>query len=348
MTKRRTARAVRRLPAVATVRAGTIASIPEVLACLGADPAEVLAEAGIDLSLFDDPDHRISFAARSRLVQHCANRTDCRHFGLLVGQRGGLQSLGLVGLLVKYESDVGAALRSLVRYLHLHGSGATVTLTVDDGMASLAFGISQSDSEAGDQVGDAALAILLNILRTLCGPDWQPVAVRFAHRRPPDILPFQRFFRAPLQFDEEHNALLFAGDWLHRPLAAADPELHRLLREQIDALEAKYGEDLPSQVRGMLGTSLLLGRCTADRVGTLLSMHVRTLHRRLRAHGTSFRALAGEARHELARQLLCDTALNVSEVAAALDYADPRAFRRAFRRWTGNTPTRWRRQQRTS
>ena len=67
-------RAVRLRRNDATVRIGGTTDIPEVLRSLGADPATVLAEAGFDLKLFDDPETLVSFAARNRLMAHCAAR----------------------------------------------------------------------------------------------------------------------------------------------------------------------------------------------------------------------------------------------------------------------------------
>ena len=64
----------------ATVRIGGTQDIPEVLRSMGFDPAEVLAEAGFDLKLFDNPDTLVPFAARNRLMAHCAARTNCPHF----------------------------------------------------------------------------------------------------------------------------------------------------------------------------------------------------------------------------------------------------------------------------
>jgi hypothetical protein len=87
--------------------------LPALLRRLGADPAAIVAEAGFDLDVFDDPDNLVSFAARGRLMRQCVTATGCAHFGLLVGQRSGLHHLGLVGLLAKYSPDVGMALRSL-------------------------------------------------------------------------------------------------------------------------------------------------------------------------------------------------------------------------------------------
>ena len=99
-----------------TVRLGAVVIIPAILRQLGVDPAEVLAEAGLDPKAFDDPDNRIPFAGRSRLICLCVARTGCRHFGLLVGQQGGLSSLGLVGYLALHSPDVGMALRALERF----------------------------------------------------------------------------------------------------------------------------------------------------------------------------------------------------------------------------------------
>jgi AraC-like DNA-binding protein len=320
---------------------GTVA-IPDVLKSLGADPAVVLAEAQLDPGLFDDPDNLISLAALGRLMKLCAARTRCQHFGLLVGQRGGLHSLGLVGLLVRHSPDVGTALLSLARYLYLHNSGTTTAVALDGEAALLAYDIHQPHVEAVDQIMDGALAAMFNIMRTLCGADWQPIEVWFSHRQPQDVRPYRRFFAAPLRFDEVHNALVFSPDWLKLLLPGADAALQRLLLQQIDALEARHAEEFPQQVRSVLRTALLTGHAAADQVAAIFSMHSRTLSRRLEAFGTSFRELVDECRFEIARRLLEGTALDVREVATSLDYADASAFTRAFRRWSGTTPAAWR------
>ena len=317
-------------------------ALPDVLRSLGADPAQLLGEAGFDLALFDDPDNEVSFAARGRLLAHCVARTGCRHLGLLVGEQGGLHSLGLVGLLVKYSPDVGTALRSLVHHMHLHVRGATTTFAVDGAMARLTYDVHQPRVEATDQVGDGALALMSNIMRALCGPRWKPIEVCMTHRKPEDVGPFRRFFRAPLRFDAEQNVLVFSTYWLRHSLPDADSQVRRLLQRQIDALEVRHSADFPEQVRSLLRTALLTGHSRADQVAAMFSMHSRTLSRRLDAFGVSFRELVDEGRFEIARQMLGDSAMDVRQIALSLDYADPSAYTRAFRRWSGTTPGRWR------
>lgn len=330
------------------LRIGATVALPAVLRSLGTNPVEVLAEAGFDLSLFDDPDNRISYAARSHLLAHCVARTGCQHFGLLVGQQAGLQSLGMVGLLVKYSPDVGTALRNLVHCMHLHVRGAVTSLETGGDTASLSYAIYQPGVEATDQIGDGAVAGLFNVMCTLCGPDWKPAEVRFAHRKPDDIGPFRSFFHAPLRFDAEQNAVVFAADWLNHRLPETDPELRRLLLQQIDALELRYGDDFPGQVRSVLRTALLTGHARSDQVAALFSIHSRSLSRRLKDFGTSFQELLDEGRFEIARQMLEDTRMEVNQIAMTLDYADASAFTRAFRRWSGTTPAQWRKNRKAA
>jgi AraC-like DNA-binding protein len=302
----------------------------------------MLAESGLSPTLFSDRENLVSLADRGRLIDRCVRATGCRHFGLLVGQKGGLHTFGLVGLLVKYSPDVGTALRTLVSHFRFHNQGAVTHLEVDGDVASFTFDIYEPGIAAIDQTCDGAVAIMLNTMRALCGPAWAPLQARFAHRQPEDIRPFRQFFGVPLAFDTEQSGLVFASHWLGRTLSASDPELTRLLQQQIEALQRGGEDDLPGQVRAVLRTSLLAGRGAADDVAALFGMHSRTLSRRLRACGTSFQQLVDECRYEIARQMLENTSLDVSDVAASLDYADASAFTRAFRRWSGTTPVQWR------
>jgi AraC-like DNA-binding protein len=325
-----------------TAHISGVAAIPLVLRNLGASPAKVFAEVGVELSLFDDPENLISLPALGRLVKHAVETTGCQHFGLLVGQQGGLQSLGLVGLVVRYSPDVGTALRRLGHYMHLYHGGQITAVVEHGNVAVLSYDIYAPGVEATDQIEDGALAIMCNLLRSLCGADWQPSEVRFARRAPENTRPFSRFFRAPLQFDAEQSALVFSTDWLNHRLPDAGAELQRLLQQQIDALEARHGDEFPEQVRSVLRTGLLTGHASAAQVAALFSMHARTLTRRLATFGTSFRALVDEGRFGIARQMLENTSLDVNQIAASLDYADASAFTRAFRRWGGTTPAAWR------
>ena len=324
------------------VRVGPLVGVPRLLSGLGRDPATVIRAAGVDPRLLDDPEGHIDFAVMGRVLAHCAASTGCPHFGLLLGQRFGLADLGLVGLLVQQSPDVEQALRNLVRHLPVHDRGAVATLVVEGDRAVLGYAIYQPGVEGVRQIYDLAAAIGRNVLRTLCGPYWRPIEVRLPHRRPAPIAPFDRFFQAPVRFDAERAALVFTAASLRQPLRGADRVLHALLEARIGALEAPAGGDIGTRVRGVLRDLLLGGRGSLEETAQAFAIHPRTLNRRLRERGLTFRGLLDESRYDMARQLLRETELTAVAIAAVLDYAEAPVFTRAFRRWSGTTPTAWR------
>ena len=187
-----------------------------------------------------------------------------------------------------------------------------------------------------------ALATLCNVMHALCGSDWRPSEVCFAHRAPLDTAPYRRFFRVPLRFDAETYAVSFSAALLKRRLPGIEAEMRSLLEREIGALEARYGDDLPAQVRGLLRVALMSGKHQAEDVAALLGMHSRTLNRRLAAFGVGFQQLLEETRFEMAKQMLEYTANEVGQISDALGYAAPGVFARAFKRWSGVTPGEWR------
>lgn len=99
---------------------------------------------------------------------------------------------------------------------------------------------------------------------------------------------------------------------------------------------------LTEDLRRLLRTELLRDTCSAASAARVFSMHRRTLNRRLNAEGFGFRQLANEIRFEIACELLENTAMALNQIAAALRYSEMSAFTRAFRRWSGLTPSAWR------
>ena len=332
----------KRKPRPATLRVGGAAAILAVLQDFGVDPDEVLTEAGIDRELFADPDNLITYAARDRLFRQCVSRTGCQYFGLLVGQRMNLKALGLVGLLMRTSPNAGRALVSIVNLLHLHSQGAVMALRVDEDVAMLTYDAFEPGLEATDQTGAGAVAMMLNVMRTLCGPDFRPIEASFGHRRPADIEPFRKFFKVPLYFDAEHYALVFSRDWLDVRPPGADDELQQLLQKQVDVLESRYSLAFPDQVRQVLRSALITGYFSESEIAALFSMHSHTFRRRLDASATSFHELVDECRFEMAREMLLNTSLSVSEISASMGYSRASSFIRAFRRWSGLTPGEWR------
>lgn len=327
------------------LRVDVLTGLPGLLRRLGVDPGGFLATLGLAPTLLEDPHNEIAFAALGPLLAAAARRTACGHFGLLVAQPVGLGALGLVGRLAAAAPDVGTALRNLCDHMQVRDRGAVVSLSRSGGSAALGYAIYTRGSEGAtgsDEIYDAALAIGANLVRELCGHRASPTQVLLCRREPADPRPWRRAFGAPVHFDADRAELVFPASWLARRPRGADPALHRMLERRVVELEARAADDPVAGLRRALRTHLLAGKVAVGEVARMLAVHRRTLNRRMELLHTSVHDVAEELRFEVARQLVGSTAMPLIEIAAALGYADASGFTRAFRRWSGSTPSAWR------
>lgn len=324
------------------LRVAPLMAIPAILREHGVEPGEVLAEFDIAPAIFDDPENTLPFATVGRLLGRCRERMDCAHLGLLMGQRSGVSALGAVGYLMQSSPDVRTALRALVEFLHLHDRGASVSLAVEGDFAELGYAILQRGVPNSELILDGAMVIALNIMRGMCGQDWRPTEVLLAHSRPDDPAPFRAAFGMIPSFDAQRSVLVFPSRWLDHPLPSADPLLHKLMQGRIQELRRQGDESLPGQVRRLLRQAIPGGDPSFENVARRIGIGERTLNRRLREEDTSFAMLREEIRYEVACQLLKETRMPANQVALALGYTDASSFTRAFRRWSGKGPARWR------
>jgi len=329
-------------PKKAILRIGPTMGIPQALKSLGLDPEKIIVEAGFSMALFDDPENLITFSDRGRLLAYCANEAQCSYFGLLVGQYSGLQSLGFIGLLMKCSTNVEKALDNLTCYFNLYFQGSTVTLQTYLNTSVLSYHVNENDTKGTKQVGAGAVASIYNILAELCGPKWAPEDVFLMQKEPLSIKPYQRVFKQRPRFNASQNSVSFSSAWLKFPLPGVDPVMRSLVQSKIDSMERVSHDSFPDQVRKVLRETLLSGSYSVSKVSYVLSMHPRTINRKLSDYALHYKELVDEIRFEIAQRMLEDTDLNINTIAINLDYSDARSFIRAFKRWSSETPARWR------
>ncbi len=322
---------------------GPIRTVPSTLRQCGADPDLVLARVGIDRKLFDDPAARLPLPQVGRLLMACVDATGKAHFALLSASRFELSMLGILGYLIGNETTVRAALQTLVLHLHLHDRGAVVALDeVDARRAGLSYAVCTPETPAVNLIDDAAIMIALRIMRALCGPDWKPIEVRLAHEPPADPHVYRAMFGTRVRFDAPLSMLVFDERWLAAAIPGADPALLATLKQPLATLEDQARFSLGDRVRRLLRTSVLAGTANAGSLAELLSLSERSLRRYLAREGLKLQDLINEARLLVARHLIEQTGLPLESIAAALGYSEPSSLSRAFRGWTGQSPSHWR------
>lgn len=332
----------RQIPQAGMVRIAPLITIPDLLKEYGVRPEPIFEGVGIAMSDFDNPENLVPFTKACALFKACAQATACPHFGLLVGQRGGASSLGAISFLVRNAPDVDTALRDLVANLDLHDRGASAFLEVTDDVAAIGYEIHEKGLPGTDEVYDTALAIGCNIMRALCGPDWQPAEVLLRRDLPEDARPYESFFRAPVRFNAARNELRFAAACLKLTISQADSMLRRHFEQYFMQLRRQAVGSFQNEAYLAIMSRIGSSRLSLGELAAALAMHPRTLNRRLELAGTSFRELHNKARHDVACQLLVDTRSSLKEIARMLGYSNASAFNRAFVAWEGVSPAAWR------
>jgi len=333
------------LPGAGCVRVGPIAAIPDLLRAHAREtPAQIFAEIGIDLTLFDDPDNTISFVEGGQLLDLCAKRTGIPHFGLLAGQVLTPDTLGPLSAFALHSPDVGSALHNIILHLCIHDRGGIPTLTTNKGTATFGYAIYLAMQEGASQVHMCSMAVVVSLMRALCGETWAPSQVLFTHAQPDDIKPYTSLFNVKPVFNSHMNAMIFADHWLQQSIPGADPQQYRALVEELTVIKSEIDTDFLELVRSLMCPLVISGRCSETKLAQVLSLHPRTLNRRLKERQTTFRSLIADTRYEISKQLLEESDTSILGISTILGYADASVFTRAFRRWSGVTPNSWRTQ----
>lgn len=320
-------------------RVGIYTALIGLLQESGIDALSVLAQVGLSPRLLADPDGRIPFATAGRLLAASAHATGCDHFGLLLGQRASLSYLGVLAQVASNSPTLGAALRNFTVHHHLYSDGGVVYLFEDDGVVSFGYAIYHPGIEGAEQIYDAAVGQMLGGISELIGRPLRPREILLSRRAPPDPAPYRRVLPVMPVFDAGRTEVRFDAGLMSMEVPGAEPARLRALTA---LLETAGRHNLTNRLRRTLRIQLLHGDTAGDHAAQMLDLHRRTLNRRLRRCGTTFQDVLDRVRYDTARHLLHMTNMPLPQIAASLGYANVSSFTRAFGRWSGDTPARFR------
>lgn len=312
----------------------------EIVAERGIDPGELLKGSRLTLPLLETPDLRVTAQERAGAMIRAVQLTGDRGLGLEFGLRTTPIAHGYVGYAAMSCATLGEAMALVVRYLHLRQRDVVLQLSVQDSWSVLEARDTHRIGPLRHIVHECILVGFYRMLEFLLGETRPPCELWFDwpepeyYRRYADRLPFVRFDAPAIQ-------LRLPAEYLHKRLVMADPEAVKRAVEQCEremATTSPPAENLLERVRAELtpGTD---GYPDLETVASCLFMSGRTLKRKLGERGTSFQQLLDEVRYRHALQLLDNPDLDIQQIATALGYQDPPSFTRAFRRWSGQSPS---------
>lgn len=191
---------------------------------------------------------------------------------------------------------------------------------------------------------DAAIVIIDRVIRHFLGPDWRPAWIETSGNDAAAAAYLEDMAGAPVRIGAEMPAIAVRESDLRTP-NPSPPGIHEVVG--FLELPTLMGIDPPKTmadaVQQVLRTQLVLGDMSEDTVASRLSIGRRTLQRALLAEATSYREVKARFIESRASAVLADSELDIPTIARALGYDEPKSFRRAFRNWTGLTPSAYRR-----
>ena len=339
----------RRLPATAKVsaedlvRIGPFMTLPSALKKIGVSPKLAFRKAGISLQLFNNAENRLKHEAIDRLLCVCATLSQRDDFGVLVGEQFTLADFGILGELMRNSATVGEALQILAfHFRYQDRAGIPIILKLDKSSAFLGYSLQYPALPGTPHIYDLSIAIAQKILHELCGPAWQPGLVQLSHRRHRETTHFRRVFGPHVRFDAGLSGIAFPASWLNHHITGACPTRFTQLNQALLKEGSGRTTSFTEEVQSIVHQQLISGACSSRQVARLLSISERTLRHKLKSEGTSLQRILKEIRLDLARHLLRNTRLPMSEIAAVLCFSDAAVFSRAFHQWAGTSPRQWR------
>lgn len=328
-----------------SVVAGWLAAVTRTLEALGLDADQLLLEAGADLADKYAQEVRFSSSLTRRFWPLAVARTGHPDIGLHAARFVCPTTFHALGFSLWASSTLHEALERMVRFAALLNDGADLSLEAEGDGWRFRMQVQVIDQQAqiAPEGVDYFLGAVSKLLGDMRGPSFAPRAVNLMRAAPADPAPWIAHFGAPVKFAAADNSLLLDSAELQRPLPTGNPELAR----QNDRLVAEYLDrhqllNPALQVRARLLELLPGGTPSLETVAAALACNPRTLQYRLTRQGTSFSEILDEVRATLARRYVQQSQQPFSTLAYALGFSEPSHFNRAFKRWTGETPSRYR------
>ena len=316
----------------------------EVMQALGFSAQSCLLGTGVSIESMSDPNRRITLHQELRFYSNALELTGDPVIGLKLGEPFVPQRYGLFGYALMSAETFRHALAITENFGRLTFSFFSFKFGVDGQQAWFAMSDPPPiDEELINVYLDRDMSAAHVDFTEIMGSDFRLDRVLLPHDGRGKRRAYVDHFGCPVEFGAADGRFYFSSDLLDRALPRSDPDSSRHLQQQCQMLIAKMSShgSFVDEVR-----LLMLHRPgdfpNIDYLADKMGMSARTLRRRLKQEGSTFREVQEEIRYGLAREYLANTHLPMDEISSLLGYSESGNFSHAFKRWSGHSPSAWR------
>lgn len=331
-------------PAVRSFASSAVRHLLEGFEAMGLDCVGLCRDAGLAPRRVGERDGRVEVPVLCALFAAAEARSGDRLVGLHVAEHAGLG--GLASYVIGSQSTVARALQMQLRYQVLLLGADAVAVRPQGDMTLVSLEI-DAPPEAHRHLTEYCVASSCRLLGWLTLQAGRANQIHFRHAAGGPASEYERVFGCSVRFEQRDNGALLSAATLGERLVSANQEL----AAQLDRLaHAELGRYATTAFRDGVALALRAApldgtRVRRETVARRLGVSPRTLQRRLADERTSFAKVLDETRRQTALALISDPMISISDISRRVGYADQFAFNKAFRRWTGCSPSAYRQQR---
>ena len=305
---------------------------------------QLLQHCGIDPLVLRRSDLWVDYARVAEVLSLAAHESGNQQFGIELSQQRDYLVFGPFGLLLSQAESVQDLLRITNKYAHLHAPGIQLQQHLCGDQVALEYRLQLSKNVDLQQLVELGMGVVYRAAQALFKGAWQLSKVTFTYPEPSNSEFYLDFFQAPVLFSQPLTALYADAAILHLQPSEQRSQLKNHLIEQFASQQGYAREDYVAHTKMIIQSVLATGEATLSVVANLLNLHPRQLQTELQQRRSSFRQLLDEVRYSEAQLQLSHSSISLTDLALGLGYADETAFSRAFKRWSGLSPSQWRQQ----
>jgi AraC-like DNA-binding protein len=303
----------------------------------GMDTDALLLQAGISPRLLSAPHARVAAARYGHLWYLISHAIDDEFFGM-DSHPMRVGSFNLLCRSALHSATLGKALSRILDFLRLVLDDMSATLTEQDGLACIV--LHETGSPRRMFTYATFLMFVHGVGSWLTGRRIQLLSADFRCDEPLSSIDYKIRFCDQARFSQPRTSITFDIAYLALPIVQNQRTLQSFLREAPGNLLVKYSnhDSLAAIIRRHLRQLPVNEWSDFDSLSRQLQMPASTLRRKLSQEGQSYQAIKDNLRRDLAINTLSGSSRSIEEIAIGLGFADPSAFHRAFKKWTGSSP----------
>ncbi len=316
----------------------------EILEEYGIEPDPVFRRVNLDPDLLFEPGARYPLSGISGLWREMERLIEDPCFGLKTADHYHPSHFGTIGYAMLASGSVRLGLERLIRYYRVVSDARFGELIDEPDKSLMHIKLNWVEEEPWSAAReDAALTFILSSCRLNFKKRLDPRRVEMTHNQYACLGAYENYFKCRVKLERPAPLISFAVADADKQLRTGDEYLaqyhDRIMEDYISRLSSVR---LIRSVQKMLVSRLPDGIVTVDAVARHLGMSTRKLQRELKLEGTTYQKLLNRTRKELAQRYVRDISNDLTEVAFILGFSDLSTFSRSFKRWTGLSPSRYR------